>query len=97
MERIKIDLNYWEGAVCPIKTDNVDLAQAEKDLYIRMRCICGYDDNDITKYLNNNNEEELSAEEYNNRERFMSCLCEQEEKAVLGNGGVYYEDIEGFV
>ena len=95
MDRIKIDLIDWECAVCPIKTDNVDLAQAEKDLYIRMRCICGYDDNDITNYLNN--EEELSAEEYNNRERFMSCLCEQEEKAVLGNGGVYYEDIEELV
>lgn len=95
MDRIKIDLNDWECAVCPIKTDNVDLAQAETDLYIRMRCICGYDDNDITKYLNN--EEELSAEEYNNRERFMSCLCEQEEKAVLNNGGVYYEDIEELV
>ena len=96
MDRIKIDLNDWECAVCPIKTDNVDLAQAEKDLYIRMRCICGYDDNDITKYLNNE-EEELSAEEYNNRERFMSCLCEQEEKAVMENGGVYYEDIEELV
>lgn len=93
MNTIKIYLNDWECAVCPIKTDEVDLEKAEKELYTRMTCICGYDNNEINKYLSNEN---LSVEEYAKRERFMSCLCEQEEKAILNNGGVYYEDIEEF-
>lgn len=93
MDRIKINLDDWECAVVAIKTDNVNLEQAEIDLYLRMRS-CGYDDKDIERYLNN---EEFGDEEYYNRERFMSCLCEQEELSVMENGGVYYEDIEELV
>ena len=41
MDRIKINLDDWECAVVAIKTDNVNLEQAEIDLYLRMRS-CGY-------------------------------------------------------
>lgn len=86
MDRIKIDLLDWEGAACAIYTTNVDLPTAEIELYSAMRAKWGYDDNDINNFLNN-------AGNDNAREKFLSRLCEEEELAVMRNGGIYYEDM----
>lgn len=92
MDRIKIDLLDWESAACAIYTANVDLPTAEIELYSAMRIKWGYDDNDINKFLNTP-EDDLNDEEYNAREKFLSRLCEEEELAVMRNGGIYYEDM----
>lgn len=88
MDRIKIDLMDWESAACAIYTANVDLATAEIELYSAMRAKWGYDDNDINKFINNPDDCD-----YNVREKFLSRLCEEEELAVMRNGGIYYEDM----
>jgi hypothetical protein len=90
MDRIKIDLLDWESAACAIYTANVDLATAEIELYSAMRAKWGYDDNDINKFLNNADDDN---DDYNAREKFLSRLCEEEELAVMRNGGIYYEDM----
>lgn len=87
MERIKIELDDWECACCAIYTANVDLETAEKQLYTQMRMKYGYDDNDINKYIKGRGNQR-------ERERFLDRLCEEEETAVLENGGVYYEDMD---
>jgi hypothetical protein len=86
MDRIKIDLLDWESAACAIYTTNVDLPTAEIELYNAMRTKWGYDDNDINNFLNNVGDD-------NAREKFLSRLCEEEELAVMRNGGIYYEDM----
>lgn len=86
MDRIKIDLLDWESAACAIYTTNVDLPTAEIELYSAMRTKWGYDDNDINNFLND-------AGDDNAREKFLSRLCEEEELAVMRNGGIYYEDM----
>lgn len=88
MDRIKIDLLDWEGAACAIYTTNVDLPTAEIELYSAMRAKWGYDDNDINNFLNNPDDCDYDA-----REKFLSRLCEEEELAVMRNGGIYYEDM----
>lgn len=86
MDRIKIDLLDWESAACAIYTTNVDLPTAEIELYRAMRAKWGYDDNDINNFLNNVGDD-------NAREKFLYRLCEEEELAVMRNGGIYYEDM----
>lgn len=88
MDRIKIDLLDWESAACAIYTTNVDLPTAEIELYSAMRSKWGYDDNDINNFLNNPDDCDYDA-----REKFLSRLCEEEELAVMRNGGIYYEDM----
>lgn len=90
MDRIKIDLMDWESAACAIYTANVDLATAEIELYSAMRAKWGYDDNDINKFINNPDDND---DDYYAREKFLSRLCEEEELAVMRNGGIYYEDM----
>ena len=90
MDRIKIDLLDWESAACAIYTTNVDLATAEVELYSAMRTKWGYDDNDINNFLNNADDND---DNYDAREKFLSRLCEEEELAVMRNGGIYYEDM----
>lgn len=90
MDRIKIDLLDWESAACAIYTTNVDLATAEVELYSAMRAKWGYDDNDINNFLNNADDND---DNYDAREKFLSRLCEEEEIAVMRNGGIYYEDM----
>jgi hypothetical protein len=90
MDRIKIDLLDWESAACAIYTANVDLATAEIELYSAMRAKWGYDDNDINNFLNNADNDD---DDYDAREKFLSRLCEEEELAVMRNGGIYYEDM----
>lgn len=92
MDRIKINLLDWESAACAIYTANVDLPTAEIELYSAMRAKWGYDDNDINKFLNTP-DDDLNDEDYNAREKFLSRLCEEEELAVMRNGGTYYEDM----
>ena len=90
MDRIKINLLDWESAACAIYTANVDLATAEIELYSAMRAKWGYDDNDINNFLNNADDND---DNYDAREKFLSRLCEEEEIAVMRNGGIYYEDM----
>ena len=90
MDRIKINLLDWESAACAIYTTNVDLATAEVELYSAMRAKWGYDDNDINNFLNNADDDD---DNYEAREKFLSRLCEEEESAVMRNGGIYYEDM----
>lgn len=88
MERIKIDLDYWENAPFPIKTDKVNQKKAEKDLYIAMRQ-CGYDDEFIEQFFKKN------PMEYTLEDEDFDIACwNEEEIAILDNGGIYYEDLE---
>ena len=87
MERIRIELDAWESAPCPICTENVDLDNAEKALYNVMRMRHGYDDNDIKKFLKGKGSQ-------NEVERFNEVLCQEEEECILEWGGVYYEDMD---
>lgn len=86
MDRIKIELDSWEDAVCPICTKDVNLNDAEQMLYGTMKNWYGYSDKDIEKYLNGEGDNDKV-------EKFMSQLCKEEEDVVLKCGGVYYEDM----
>lgn len=88
MGRIKIDLDYWEDAIFPIKTDKVNQKKAEEDLYIAMRQ-CGYDDEFIEQFFKKDPMEYTLDDEY-----FDICRWNEEEIAILDNGGIYYEDLE---
>ena len=89
MERkISIDLSAWEDSVCPICTDNVNLKKAETELFETM--YKHYTEQEIEHYL-----KEMEKGNFNRDvNKFSMQLCELEEKAVLNNGGVYYEDIK---
>lgn len=88
MERIKIDLDYWEDAPFPIKTDKVNEKKAEKDLYIAMRQY-GYDDEFMENFFKKENSEYTLDDEIFDIQRWH-----EEELAILDNGGIYYEDLE---
>jgi hypothetical protein len=88
MERIKIKLQVWEEAIFPIKTDNVNLEKAEKDLYIGMRQH-GYDDEFIENFFKKKPMDYTLEDEY-----FDSARWREEEEVILNNGGIYYEDLE---
>lgn len=88
MERIKIDLDYWEDAPFPIKTDKVNEKRAEEDLYIAMRQR-GYDDEFIENFFKKDPMEYTLDDEYFNMVRWT-----EEEIAIIDNGGIYYEDLE---
>lgn len=85
MNRLQIDLEAWECAPCPIVTDHVDLNEAEKELYSVMRCMHGYDDNEMKEYLQGMGDELK-------REVFLDRLNEEEEAMILRWGGYYAED-----
>ena len=88
MERIKIDLQVWEEAIFPIKTDNVNLDKAEKDLYLGMRQR-GYDDEFMENFFKKKQSEYTLEDDY-----FDIARWEEEEDVVIDNGGIYYEDLE---
>lgn len=88
MERIKIDLDYWEDAPFPIKTDKVNEKKAEEDLYVAMRQY-GYDDEYIEQFFKKDPMEYTLDDEIFDIERWH-----EEELAILDNGGIYYEDLE---
>jgi hypothetical protein len=88
MNKIKIDLDYWEDAPFPIKTDKVNEKRAEEDLYIAMRQR-GYDDEFIENFFKKE-QSEYTLED----EDFDIARWHEEELAILDNGGIYYEDLE---
>jgi hypothetical protein len=88
MNKIKIDLDYWEDAPFPIKTDKVNEKRAEEDLYIAMRQR-GYDDEFIENFFKKQ-QSEYTLED----EDFDIARWHEEELAILDNGGIYYEDLE---
>ena len=86
--RICIDLNVWEDSVCPICTDYVNLAQAERELFDTM--LDCYVEEEIENYL-----KEMEKGNFNRDvNKFSMRLSELEEKAILNNGGFYYEDMQ---
>lgn len=88
MKRIEIDLDYWEDAIFPIKTDKVNQKKAEEDLYIAMRQR-GYDDEFIENFFKKE-QSEYTLED----DDFDIARWHEEELAILDNGGIYYEDLE---
>lgn len=88
MKKIEIDLDYWEDAPCPIKTDKVNQKQAEEDLYIAMRQR-GYDDEFMEEFFKKDSMEYSLEDKY-----FDIYRWKEEEKAIIDNGGIYYEDLE---
>jgi hypothetical protein len=88
MNKIKIDLDYWEDAPFPIKTDKVNEKRAEEDLYIAMRQR-GYDDEFIENFFKKDPMEYTLDDEY-----FDIARWTEEEIAIIDNGGIYYEDLE---
>ena len=87
MDRIKIDLDAWESAPCPIYTNEVEhIDQAEKMLYDDMKRIWGYSDAEIELYTKGEGNQF-------EREKFQERLCEEEEKVILIFGGIFYEDM----
>ena len=87
MARIKIDLDAWESAPCPICTKDVDVENAEMALYNAMRMIWGYD-NECIKNFSKGIGHERDINLFNER------LCQEEEECILEWGGVYYEDMD---
>lgn len=88
MERIKINLQVWEEALCPIKTDNVNLDKAERDLYLGM-LDRGWDEEFIENFFKKDPMEYTLDDDFFNVDRW-----EEEENVVINNGGIYYEDLE---
>ena len=88
MKRIEIDLDYWEDAPIPIKTDKVNQKKAEQDLYIAMRQY-GYDDEFMENFFKKE-QSEYTIED----DDFDMARWKEEEIAILDNGGIYYEDLE---
>lgn len=88
MKKIEIDLDYWEDVPCPIKTDKVNQKQAEEDLYIAMRQR-GYDDEFIENFFKKQQSEYTLEDKYFDIYRWV-----EEEKVIIDNGGIYYEDLE---
>ena len=86
MARIKIDLDAWESAPCPICTKDVDVENAEMALYNAMRMIWGYD-NECIKNFSKGIGHQRDIDLFNER------LCQEEEECILEWGGVYYEDM----
>ena len=86
MAKIKIDLDAWENAPCPIYTKNVDLAFAEMALFNAMRMIWGYDIPSIKNFSK-------GIGEQRDIDLFNERLCQEEEECILEWGGVYYEDM----
>ena len=86
--RIRIDLSVWENSDYPICTDYVNLAQAERELFNAIfKC---YTEQEIEHYL-----KEMEKGSFNRDvNKFSMRLSELEEKALLNNGGFYYEDMQ---
>lgn len=85
IERISIELSSWEDAPFPICTKDVNLIQAEKDLYASM-IQHGYTNEQIEEYLKFDYADDES-------DKFYYYLWTEEEKAIMNNGGVYYENL----
>ncbi len=87
MERIEIQLEFWEDAACPIYTEKVNKDKAEKELYIAMKNN-GFTDKEISTFVKGEGDMYL-------RGKFSDRLCMEEENIIIENGGIYYEDLIG--
>lgn len=86
---IKIELNAWESAPCPIYTGNItkdDLEKAERELYDVMCHYYRWNKEDVNRLLKGIGE----TDEIND---FKDAVCKEEEVLIMNYGGVYYEDM----
>lgn len=86
---IKIELNAWESAPCPIYTGNItkdDLEKAERELYDVMCHYYRWNKEDVNRLLKGIGE----PDEIND---FKDAVCKEEEVLIMNYGGVYYEDM----
>ena len=86
---IKIELNAWESAPCPIYTGNItkdDLEKAERELYDVMCHYYRWNKEDVNRLLKGIGE----TDEIND---FKEAVCKEEEVLIMNYGGVYYEDM----
>ena len=86
---IKIKLDAWESAPCPIYTGNItkdDLEKAERELYDIMCHYYRWDKEDVNRLLKGIGE----TDEIND---FKDAVSKEEEVLIMNYGGVYYEDM----
>lgn len=86
---IKIELDAWESAPCPIYTGNItkdDLEKAERELYDVMCHYYRWNKEDVNRLLKGIGE----TDEIND---FKEAVCKEEEVLIMNYGGVYYEDM----
>lgn len=86
---IKIELDAWESASCPIYTGNItreDLEKAERELYDVMCHYYRWNKEDVNRLLKGIGE----TDEIN---EFKDAVCKEEEVLIMNYGGVYYEDM----
>lgn len=86
---IKIKLDAWESAPCPIYTGNItkdDLEKAERELYDVMCHYYRWNKEDVNRLLKGIGE----TDEIND---FKEAVCKEEEVLIMNYGGVYYEDM----
>ena len=86
---IKIKLDAWESAPCPIYTGNItkdDLEKAERELFDIMCHYYRWNKEDVNRLLKGIGE----TDEIND---FKEAVCKEEEVLIMNYGGVYYEDM----
>ena len=86
---IKIELDAWESAPCPIYTGNItkeDLEKAERELYDVMCHYYRWNKEDVNRLLKGVGE----TDEIND---FKDAVSKEEEVLIMNYGGVYYEDM----
>lgn len=86
---IKIDLDAWESASCPIYTGNItkdDLEKAERELYDIMCHYYRWNSDDVNRLLK-------GIGDSSEIDDFKDAVCAEEETLVMNYGGVYYEDM----
>ena len=86
---IKIELDAWESAPCPIYTGNItkeDLEKAERELYDIMCHYYRWNKEDVNRLLK-------GIGDANEIEDFKDAVCKEEEVLIMNYGGVYYEDM----
>ena len=86
---IKIELDAWESAPCPIYTGNItkdDLEKAERELYDVMCHYYRWNKEDVNRLLK-------GIGETDEIEDFKDAVSKEEEVLIMNYGGVYYEDM----
>ena len=86
---IKIELDEWESAPCPIYTGNItkeDLEKAERELFDVMCHYYRWNKEDVNRLLKGVGE----TDEIND---FKDAVSKEEEVLIMNYGGVYYEDM----
>lgn len=86
---IKIELDAWESAPCPIYTGNItkeDLEKAERELFDVMCHYYRWNKEDVNRLLKGIGEDDEINE-------FKDAVCKEEEVLIMNHGGMYYEDM----